>query len=331
MNELHPGAKEIFMRPHTIIAALLPVLLIGHGNIAQAETTAKKIAPVASAPTNTVMRLSRPLNLGKVALTELDSKKTLAQQFREAWDRKYGVGTLDRKFNVTAKLGNTTTVLTSPQSLFRWANRLAATKTNLRGYKIVFSPEVKLVLRREYGALALGVIDQQVDLSLAKYKDLVTTQQAVNLRSDAYKNLVDHDLMARTADLMAQIDAMIDQFFAAATDRFGWEDIVAIASMLFGEETSESTTTSEGKGNSEGECNTVSCLESTPIKLKDVENGYYVSASTLVRICCGCSGSGLGCLIGNNATINKFTDLFNSLHTDMAPRIDTNFKLMLKR
>lgn len=320
------------MSHHTMIAALLSVILIGYGDIVRAETAAKKTVPVASVPTSTLVKLSRPLNFGKVVFAQLDPTKTLAQQFREAWDKKYGVGKLDRKFKVTARLGGTTTVLTSPQSLSRWANRISATNANSSGYKVVFSPEVKLVLLREYGALALGVVDHQVDFNMAKYKDLAANQHALNFRSDAYKNLVDHGLMAKTAELLAQIDAMVDQFFAAATDRFGWEDIVAIASMLFGEETSESTTTSEGTGNSGGECNTVSCLENITMESKDVEGGgYYSTGSTLVRICCGCSGSGLGCLIGNNVAINKFADIFNSLHTDVAPLINTNLKLMLKK
>ncbi len=322
------------MRDHAMIAALTAVLLISYGNAVRAETTTKKTVSAMPTPINTPVKLSHPLIFGKVTLAQLAPTKSLAKQFREIWDKKYGVGKLDNKFRVTVKRGGTTTVLTSPQSLSRWANQVVATKTGSGGYKVAFSPEVKLVLQREYGVLALGVVDHQVDSSLAKYKDLATNRHALNLRSDAYQNLVDHNLIARTAELMAQIDAMIDQFFATATDRFGWEDVVAIASMLFGEDTSQDTTasggTAAGADNAGSECNTVSCLENMQIKPR-TEDEMYATASTLVRLCCGCSGSGLGCFVGNNIAINKFADRFNSLHTDVVPLVNANLKLMLTK
>ena len=334
------ASMKIFVS--NIAAVLLSVLLLGYGDIVRAETTTKKTVPVASVPTNIPMKLSRPLNLGKVVLTQFDPKKTLAQQFREAWDKKYGVGTLDRKFKVTSKLGGTTTVLTSPQSLFRWANQIAATKNNLGDFKVVFSPEVKLVLLREYGELALVAVDHQVDFNLAKYKGTLTNQNALNLRVDVYKNLVDHNLMAKTADLLEQIDAMIDRFFAQATDGFGGQDLVALASMLFVEETPESATVSEGTDpdkdadsdidedkdkDEDVECKSLNCAK---IKFRS-EDGIHSGSSTLVRLCCGCSGSGLGCLIGNNAAINEFANLFNSLYTFVVPLVDTSFNLVLKK
>ena len=188
---------------------------------------------------------------GQIQLAQLDAAKPMERQFRDAWDKKHGNGVLDDQFKIVVTSGNAMTTLTSLRDVESWADKMKTGGPSMRAVKATASPEVKLVLQRELGALALRDLDRQIAFDLDQYNDTMTNQNAVNSwalnsRRVDYNVMMDSNMMDKVDQMMSQIDAMVDAMFAQATDHiFG---LLGLFLAVAGCNKSVPRTTDEGAG-----------------------------------------------------------------------------------
>jgi hypothetical protein len=294
-----------------------------------APAFAEKTAP---APAGLV-RLKRPLKLaGKVGLDQLDRKLPLEPQFRAAWNKKYG-SALDSKFKLAVSNGGAVTVLKSPQEVRAWMDRTKAAGTSFNAFKVAGSPEVKLVMLREFGALALRDLDEQVDFNLARYKETMTPVNAENARVVDYEVLLRNDLLVKMDQIMGQIDAMIDQMFSAATDQFGGLELaglVVLGALTLGVVYLASSGSS-GSPSSE-RCCCPPCYESMTGHQARLHAAHSVPAQPepdgQMRYCPLCQS---GIVTQGNPPALKLAEAFNAYHAEMTQTVDAQFKNLTVR